>query len=87
MDRNGEEIELCDDDDDEYAHGFRDVENEKGSYSDNEFENAGYAVEDAEDALDGADDDEDEDEEGDGAFDLLDGFEDEDDAFDEEDEV
>ncbi len=87
LDRNGEEIELCDDDDDEYAHGFRDVENEKGSYSDNEFENAGYAVEDAEDALDGADDDEDEDEEGDGAFDLLDGFEDEDDAFDEEDEV
>ncbi len=92
LDRDGQEIELKDDDDDEYAHGFRDVENERYSSSDNELEAAGYAIEDAEDALDGADEDsedgEDSEDDGEDAYDddALGDFDDEEDAFVEEDE-
>ena len=46
LDKDGNEIELKDDDDDDYVHGFRDVENERYSSNDDEIESAGYAIED-----------------------------------------
>ncbi len=78
LDAEGNIIELKDDEDDEYVHGFRDVENESYS-SDEELVAAGYGIEDIEDMESAArgrdrylsdydddgdgDDDEDEDEE------------------------
>ena len=58
LDKEGKEIELKDDDEEEYSGGFRAVENERGPRGDrdSDFEDAGYSVEDAEDALDGYDD-------------------------------
>jgi len=74
LDKEGNIIELKDDDDEDYAT-FRSVENEGYRSDDEEFHAAGYAVEDAEDVLDGADDFAEEDAEGD--FDFEDGEEDE----------
>ncbi|MBQ2329413.1 MAG: DNA-directed RNA polymerase subunit beta, partial [Oscillospiraceae bacterium] len=65
LDKNGEVIELHDDEDDEYAGGFRSVENENYSSDDREFHSAGYSTGDGEDIMSGnygseADDDDDE---------------------------
>ncbi len=79
LDNEGNIIELKDDEEDEYAHGFRDVENERYSSDDREFNDAGFDIEEPE----LPDDDEDDE------FGLLDDYDDEDDesdAFDEEDD-
>ena len=65
LDKDGQEIELRDDEDDEYAGGFRSVENDNYSSDDREFHSAGYSTGDAEDIMSGnygseADDDDDE---------------------------
>ena len=79
LDSQGNVIELRDDEEDEYAHGFRDVENERSYADDREFEDAGFGIEEPELP-------EDEDEED---FDLLGDYDDEgedSEAFDEEDD-
>ncbi|MBQ7459895.1 MAG: DNA-directed RNA polymerase subunit beta [Oscillospiraceae bacterium] len=65
LDKDGQEIELRDDEDDEYAGGFRSVENENFSSDDREFHSAGYSTGMAEDIMSGnygseAEDDDDE---------------------------
>ncbi|MCD8129074.1 MAG: DNA-directed RNA polymerase subunit beta [Oscillospiraceae bacterium] len=56
LDKDGNEIELKDDEDDEdYIPGFRGDEKEDYRADDSEIESAGYAIEDVEDAF-GADD-------------------------------
>ena len=60
LDSAGGEIELRDDDEDEFVPGFR-GDREDYRAGDGEFEAAGFAVEDAEDALDDYDDEDDED--------------------------
>ena len=83
LDEAGNPIELRDDEEDEYAHGFRDVENERYSSSDDEFESNGFGIEDVDiDEEDGDDEDD---------FGLLSDYDDEEedgeaDVFDEEDE-
>ena len=80
LDENGNPIELRDDEEDEYAHGFRDVENERSYSDDREFEEAGFDIEEP-DIPEG---DEDEDDE----LGLLGDYDDEEESesFDEEDE-
>ncbi len=80
LDENGNPIELRDDEEDEYAHGFHDVENERYSSSDDEFESAGYGIEDVD--MEEGDEDEDDD------FGLLGDYGDEEDpeVFNEEDD-
>ncbi|MGM9520994.1 MAG: DNA-directed RNA polymerase subunit beta [Oscillospiraceae bacterium] len=91
LDKDGNEIELKDDDDDEYVHGFRDVENERYSAGDDEIEAAGYAIEDVEEPDDvdiDIEDDSDEDDDDDD-FGLVDEFGDDEEpveVFSEEDE-
>ncbi len=80
LDSQGNVIELRDDEEDEYAHGFRDVENERSYADDREFEDAGFGIEEP-DIPEGDEDEED--------FDLLGDFDDEgedSEAFDEEDD-
>ncbi len=80
LDKDGNVIELKDDEEDEYAHGFRDVENERNYSDDREFEEAGFGI-DEPDIPEGDDDEDD--------FGLLSDYDDEDDesdAFDEEDD-
>ncbi len=60
LDKDGNPIELRDDEEDEYAHGFRDVENERYSSDDREFEAAGFGFEDV-DMSEGDEDEDDED--------------------------
>ena len=60
LDSDGGEIELKDDDEDEFVPGFRGGREDYRA-GDGEFEAAGFAVEDAEDALDDYDDEDDED--------------------------
>ena len=82
LDKDGAEIELKDDEDDDYAPGFRDVENERYSSSDDEITSAGYGIEEttkpgAEDdyTLDDSEDDEEDKESGgndDADADLID---------------
>ncbi len=78
LDEHGEEIELKDDDDDDYAHGFRDVDNERYASDDKEIEDAGFSIGqpdidsdigDYVDDLDDYDDDDAEDEED--PFDVM----------------
>ncbi len=83
LDKDGNEIELKDDDDDDYIHGFRDVENERYSSSDDEIVSAGYAIEDADIPDDEEADDE---EEEDDDFDFSPDDEEPEDVFSEEDE-
>jgi DNA-directed RNA polymerase subunit beta len=59
LDKEGAEIELRDDEEEEYASGFRGVENESYRSNDDEIESAGYAIEDVEDMEDDEDSDED----------------------------
>ena len=59
LDKNGEEIELKDDEEDDFIPGFRDKDDYRTD--DSEFEAAGYAIEDADGELDDYDDAEDED--------------------------
>ena len=54
LDAQGEEIELKDDEEDDFIPSFRD-DKEDYRADDSELESAGYAIEDAEDALDGYD--------------------------------
>ena len=75
LDENGNPIELRDDEEDEYAHGFRDVENERYASSDDEFTSNGYGIEDVD--LPEGDDDE---------LGLLDDYDDDDDDEDEDGE-
>ena len=80
LDSQGNVIELRDDEEDEYAHGFRDVENERSYADDREFEDAGFGIEEPE-LPEGEEDEED--------FDLLGDYDDEgedSEAFDEEDD-
>ncbi len=84
LDKDGAEIELRDDEEDEYAQGFRGVENESYHSRDDEFVSAGYAVEDVEDMQnsDSASDDDDDDDDF-GVSDFGDDEED-DDSYDDE---
>ena len=77
LDENGNPIELRDDEEDEYAHGFRDVENERSYSDDREFEEAGYGIEDVE-LPEGEDDDD---------LGLLDDYDDDDDGEGEDADV
>ncbi len=71
LDKNGEEIELKDDEEDDFIPGFRDKDDYRAD--DSEIEAAGYGIEDVdEDALDDYDDDE-----GDGEDDMDVDFEEE----------
>ena len=60
LDRNGEEIELKDDEEDDFIPGFRDKDDYRAD--DSELEAAGYEIEDADDELDDYDDVDDEEE-------------------------
>ena len=60
LDRNGEEIELKDDEEDDFIPGFRDKDDYRAD--DSELEAAGYGIEDADDELDDYDDVDDEEE-------------------------
>ena len=59
LDKNGEEIELKDDEEDDFIPGFRDKDDYRAD--DSEIEAAGYAIEDVEDELDDYDDADEED--------------------------
>ena len=58
LDKDGSEIELKDDEEDDFVPGFRDIDNEKGDYraDDSEIVDAGYSIEDVNDELDDYDD-------------------------------
>ena len=86
LDADGNPIELKDDEEDEYAHGFRDVENERYTSSDDEFESAGFGIEDVEDVDDEEDEDDDEDDDDFGLLNDYDDDEEEQDSFNEEDD-
>ena len=71
LDKNGDEIELKDDEEDEFIPGFRDDKDDFRA-DDSEIEAAGYAIEDVNDEFDDFDDEDDDD-----SDDALDDFDDE----------